>query len=208
MNLLNRVIRIILAVILTTLFGFNIIAQEDSQSEQNDFFKQNVAFADARVRSISETHYVREVVLIAFSDSKELSLSITYDGTSFFDNGINNDEIANDGVYTSRAQFSHNSRVPLRDLYKSRSVMKDVIVDQNFRHQQNLQVLLKQEHFKPRGMGDNKQSSNSVSSLSCVIEFGTCGCLADSWGICDCCCITIGGGGAGCGGGGGGVGSW
>jgi hypothetical protein len=85
---------------------------EGGQLSKKEFFDQNVAFADARVRSISQTEYVREIVLMNFSKENRMPKSVIFAGTTFFDDGSYNDLKANDGIYASAAKFSHCDRVP------------------------------------------------------------------------------------------------
>jgi hypothetical protein len=160
---------------------------------QNEFLKQNVAFVDARIRSISETSYVREIVLINFSKENRMPSSLIFDETTFFDDGSYNDLEANDGVYTSAAEFGHSKTLPYNKRATVRSVMKKIIVDQEFLHEKEIDNIAR-VYSKP-GSSYEKNSADDLSwfkiGVKCKIEFGTCGCRADRWGWCWCCCFTI-----------------
>lgn len=167
---------------------------EGDQLSEEEFFDQNVAFADARVRSISQTQYVREIVLISFSKENRMPSSVIFDGTTFFDNGFYNDLIAYDGVYTSAATFIHCDKIPHNKNFIVKSVMEEIIIDINFQHRHKLEKMA-EIYVKPINSSFEGivQKGGGEVSLTCDLEFGLCGCRADKWGWCDCCCFTISG---------------
>lgn len=185
-------------VILILLIGSpklsDIYAQDNSRESMNQFYKENVVLADARVRSLSQNNFVKEVVLISFSNNKKLLPTIIFDGTAFTDDGSYNDLNSGDGVYTSVAQFKHSIVVPFSRLNQSLSVMEDILIDNSFLHKENLKQKFLMKYIKP-GKGSNNDFRDSDIeafgiTIECDIEFGTCGCLADRLDLCSCCCHT------------------
>ncbi|MEO1263637.1 MAG: choice-of-anchor X domain-containing protein [Bacteroidota bacterium] len=180
--------------------NYEIIAENDNvqenettytmtASEKGEFFKRNVSFTDARVRSLSSSQYVKEIVFTNFSEQKMEQTSVIFQGTTFFDDGSHNDLKAGDGIYTSAAKFNHTANVPYNSEYQVRSVMEEVVVDKSFAHSGEIESRLS-SYTKP-GSTAARASGGPTGSLDCAIEFGTCGCRADNWGWCDCCCFTL-----------------
>jgi len=163
--------------------------ETNDQYSKERFFDQNVAFADARVRSISDKKYIREIVLVNFSEFNEMPFSVIFDGTTFFDDGSFNDLIAYDGIYTSAAIFNHSERVPYYEDLPLRSVMEETIVDYEFKHRSKLDKIT-DTYVKPRSSSDGIYKL-LVVTMECDIKYGTCGCRADEYGWCDCCCIRL-----------------
>lgn len=165
------------------------------EERESSFFKENVALIDSRIRSVSEKEYVRELVFVNFSEEEPMLDTVTFDNTSFFDDGSYNDLKANDGIYTSAAIFKHTRKVPYFKEHKVVSVMKESIVDRNFKHSERLNVLFETYNHAP--FLNNLDPNNIVLaagigvSIECDVEFGTCGCYADQWGLCNCCCVTV-----------------
>ncbi|WP_378183643.1 hypothetical protein [Aquimarina sp. SS2-1] len=172
-----------------------IIETENREEGESSFFKENVALIDSRIRSISEEAYVRELVFVNFSQEEPMLDTVTFDNTSFFDDGSYNDLKANDGIYTSAAIFKHSKRVPYFKEFEIVSVMKEVVVDSNFKHSERLKELSATYDHAP--FLNNLDPDNVILeagigvSIECDVEFGTCGCYADQWGLCDCCCVTV-----------------
>jgi hypothetical protein len=162
---------------------------------ENQFLKQNVAFADARVRSISETACVKEIVLIDFSKSGRLPSSMIFDGTTFFDDGSYNDLQASDGIYASAAIFNHSERVPYDKELPVRSVMEQIVIDADFQFKDRMEYIAA-VYSMPINMREPRKAEGDLSFIRikviCDLEFGTCGCRADRWGLCSCCCFYVG----------------
>lgn len=164
------------------------IIKNDQYSKER-FFDQNVAFADARVRSVSRKKYIREIVLVNFSEFNKMPASVIFDGTTFFDDGSFNDLTAYDGIYTSAAIFNHSERVPYYEDLTLRSVMEETIIDYKFKHRSKLDKIT-DTYVKPRS-SSNGIYKLLVVTMECDIKYGTCGCRADEYGWCDCCCIRL-----------------
>lgn len=172
--------KLIYGFIFLTLIGITIISCEKSENlevaqenSQSEFMKKNVAVTDAGYRSISQDFFVKEIILTNYSKKNELSETIIFNGTSYFDDGSYNDLKANDGVFTSAAKFNHNKDFPFVESNTFQSIMTEsYIVDNSFEH-------------------SNKLNNTKSIGIECDIEFGTCGCRADNWGWCNCCCFSL-----------------
>lgn len=164
-------------------------AEKPETMSSAEYFKANVSFTDARVRSLNQTEYVREVVLTDFSGDQEMPKSIIFDGTTLFDDGSYNDLKAGDGIYTSAAKLGHSDRVPYMDNIEVRSVMRKSIVDFDFLHESNFNNYV--TSYSRPGIPTVEGKPSAKLSIKCKVEFGTCGCRADNYGWCDCCCITV-----------------
>lgn len=158
--------------------------EEEVQSEPGEFIEHNVAFVDARIRSISEEEYVREVVLMNFSDDNNMPPSIIFEGTTFFDNGSFNDLSSSDGIYTSAAIFKHDEEMPYKENMNIKSLMNEVIIDKHFQHKDQLEKAI-DEYSKTI-----KSKAGPSLTITCKVEFGVSGCRADRWGWCDNCCFS------------------
>lgn len=168
---------------------------EDLLSD-NEFLKQSVAFVDARVRSISEIKYVREVVLINFAEENRMPSTLIFDGTTFFDDGCYNDLQANDGIYASAAEFGHSERLPYDREQTVKSVMEQIVIDHNFQYADRIEdianIYSKPANSKGIVKAEDRHSLGvAIITLDCDIEFNTCGCRADRWGWCNCCCFSL-----------------
>lgn len=162
---------------------------------QNQFFKENVSFVDARVRSLNLNEYVREVILVNHSKLNMMPSSLIFKDTYFVDNGSFSDLKANDGIYTSSDKFEYN-RVVTYDENSTVSVMSEIVVDRTFKYKDELKNLyaIKLNPSERKNIGVNGNGAvNKVSfvSVECDIEFGTNGCRAERWGWCNSCCYTI-----------------
>jgi len=74
---------------------------EITEAESLAFFKENMSIFDARVRTLDETSFVKELYLANFSDKSWDRNQIGFDNIVFQDNGEGNDLVANDGIFTS-----------------------------------------------------------------------------------------------------------
>lgn len=72
--------------------------------------ENSVAIIDLQTRSISENDYVRQVVIAQLSNQK-MAASLNIETVLYTDDGNHNDQVANDGVYTSSISFSYDKNV-------------------------------------------------------------------------------------------------
>ncbi|MBD3425136.1 MAG: hypothetical protein GF417_11935 [Candidatus Latescibacteria bacterium] len=162
---------------------------ESNRLKKEEFFDKNVVFADARIRSISSVEYIKEIVLINFSEEDRMPNSIIFNETTFFDDGSYNDLKPNDGIYSSAAIFPHCKMVPYDKELNLKSVMEKMVIDFEFQHADKIRNI-SEIYVKPNSSSDGIFKVGKIL-LDCDIEFGTCGCRADKWGWCDCCCFTL-----------------
>jgi len=160
-----------------------------NQFDKNTYFKENVAFVDARMRSLGEEGFVKEVVLKDFSLMSKLPSSIGFQDGSFVDNGLLNDVKAGDGIYTSIEVYSFTSSTPNFKKDELKSVLEEVIIDKSFKFREQLNSSLKQ--IAQDVNNPNLEERGPVATIECDLEFGTKGCLAQKWGWCDSCCVTV-----------------
>ena len=160
---------------LLALSGFCLFTSKINSQTSKDsvlYFKENVALIDALVRSVDREHYVKEMYFKDFNGSMKLPDIFEYDGVAFNDNGLGYDLNANDGIYTSVAQYLHSSKVPYQSHTNARSVLENSIVDFRFAHKSGLADFLTSYNV-PGGSGKIKFSFDcdvyvcSCSSCSC-----------------------------------------
>jgi hypothetical protein len=141
--------------------------------------KQNVAFTDARVRSLDENFFVRELHLVDFSRTMELPDLFEFDEVVFNDNGLGYDERERDGIYTSAQKFEHTENVTYQGQGVSKSVLKSCLADPGFLYREEL-------------MNYMESSENMLSAQKIKVKFdcdvyicncNTCKCISCGWPI-------------------------
>lgn len=161
---------------------------ESSQLSSADFFKQNISIFDARVRSISDSKYVRELFLANFSDKSWDKSSVGFDGYLFEDNGVGNDLVAKDGIYTSVEGFNHDSKIPFITKGAVVSFLETPIVSPEFTQIQSLQEFSLNYEVKGRANG---RVAGPVATITCDVEICSTGCIADwIWSGFGCVCVS------------------
>lgn len=185
----------ILSLALLMIFAISCEKQKSDdlnyQTMDKELFKKSVSFTDARLRSLNELEYVRELVLTDFSKSNQMPKSVIFDGTTLFDDGSFNDVKANDGIYTSAAKFNHSEKSPYNSDLTINSIMELSIIDKEFKYLDELNKFLTSGYSKSHLSNVAIGNRGPVATIECDVEFGTCGCRADRWGLCDCCCVTV-----------------
>ncbi len=149
-----------------------------SEVESADFFKKNISIYDARVRSINEQNYVKELYLANFSSEQWDKKSIGFEGLLFEDNGLGNDLIANDQIFTSVNEFPHTSNVQFVENNKARSVLNTPIISPEFIRKTELEIL-SNEYTLNRETNSSNRLSGPVATLECDVEICSSGCIAD-----------------------------
>lgn len=142
--------------------------QETVLLKKEEFFKKNMAVFDARIRSIDDSKYVRELYLPNFSNDTWGEDEIGFDGEVFIDNGEINDQAPNDGIFTSVNTFNHDSRIPYFEDKKLRSVLSKVIVSPDFIQDEALNEL--ELNYDLR----KGQIQSRVLRVTCDIVFRDC----------------------------------
>ena len=151
---------------------------EDNQLASSDFFKQNISIFDVRIRSTSNVEYVRELFLPNFSDKAWDKTSIGFERYLFEDNGLANDLVKNDGIYTSVKKFIHDSKILFLKDELIRSVLETPIVSPEFKQIEALQdFAFKYELNRPNK--SNAKVAGPVATVECDVSFCSTGCIAD-----------------------------
>ncbi|MCU7614979.1 hypothetical protein N0B16_11075 [Chryseobacterium sp. GMJ5] len=164
--------------IIAFLFANFIFAQ---QKIDETFIKENIAIMDARILSVSEKDFAKQLVVVNFSEEIKLPNQINFSEEDFFDDGKNNDKFAEDGIYTSKKVFSHSEKIPFVTMDKSYSVLDHIIIDKNFKQIESLE--------KKKG---SSLSGGPTAILDCDIKW-VCGCMSSCCGfIISNCHFTIG----------------
>ena len=132
----NSFFRALIGLALVTAVTFESIAQK---LDNEAYVKQNLALVDARVRSIDKEFFVKELLWVDFGKSGEVADSVDFQDEEFADDGIGNDLVKGDGIYTSLKQYEHNANISYNEELTPISVMKEVITDNEFLYENSLQ---------------------------------------------------------------------
>ncbi|TRX71021.1 hypothetical protein [Carboxylicivirga sp. M1479] len=163
----------------------------DEKSEQ--FFKENIAIFDARIRTIDENTFVREVYLKNFSSEPWDKTSIGFTGYLFEDNGKGNDIIANDGLYTSVEMFVFDDKFEFNEDIDILSIMEKPIITSDF-----IQTKALQKFSNGYSERTQKLKAGGTATITCDVKVVSTGCIADwIWDGFGCiefsnCSVTIG----------------
>lgn len=166
-------------------------------SESESFFRKNIAIIDARVRSINKEKFVREVYLANFSKQEWDKDSIGIEGYPFSDNGMGNDLVAKDGIFTSLEEYyySEEENVEYNGKYLKDSFLDTVYRSIEFQHQDELEILYN-DYLASAEENSLKKKKNGeigihVSGHCESVSFCESGCIADwIWDELDCICFT------------------
>lgn len=172
------------ATLLVTSCKQDIAADQIQENTLENFSQQNVAFYDARIRSLDETSYVQELYFANFSDEKLRVKTTYFVGKTYLDDGIGNDLAANDGIFTSNEVFNHDQRIPFNRFKALRSVLEKPVIHPDFKHRAKLASL--ESTYSAR----KDQLQTRTFEVTCRIKFGGGGCRAcNYWGgsWCDYC---------------------
>jgi restriction endonuclease S subunit len=157
-----------------------------SEAESEQFLQENIAVYDARIRSLSEDAFVREVYLKNFSDKSWDKTSIGFTGYLFEDNGKGNDLIANDGIYTSVEIFIYDDVIKYDENMDIRSVMSKPIVSPDFIQEEALQDYSTKYDVRPQSL-----KAGGTATLTCKVKICSTGCIADwIWDGFGCICVS------------------
>lgn len=186
-----KILLFVLSVFLMDACTDNYSNQDDNiELSSSDFFKQNISIFDARVRSVSNEQYVREMYLVNFSERAWDKTSIGFEGYLFEDNGSGNDLLANDGIYTSVEIFKHDTKIPFIQDELLRSVLDAPIVSPEFRKQTELAEFAFSYELSRNGQA-NAKTNGPVATLECDVEICSTGCIADwIWDGFGCVCVS------------------
>ena len=154
--------------------GHILTAQANS-----DYWKQNVAILEMRVRTINPTAYVREIVLLDFNKSEPLAIQFGFGSDLFSDNGLGFDLQSGDGIYTAENSYLHNPNLPYSITCRTQAAGQAIIIDEHFQFKNQLKKTVSMLHHLS-GMPDNNRLTEcQLKFCSCP---GACICFACEWG--------------------------
>jgi hypothetical protein len=139
-----------------------------------DFFARHVAIVAATERSISEREYVRQIRLKIFEGTQTGPIVIGNDGYALQDDGKGYDQLRGDGIYTSEKTFPHTEANPYNSEELIKSVMESAIVNNNFKHREELQEYLNENPPVENSTGLEISIECDVSWCSCKSKCGGC----------------------------------
>jgi hypothetical protein len=166
---------------------------EMTETESLAFFKENMSIFDARVRTLNETSFVKELYLANFSDKSWDRNQIGFDNVVFQDNGEGNDLVANDGIFTSIKKFNFNEKVIYRKGIKTLSVMDVIVTSPEFKYSKKLNDLKSKYEIQTVSSLENNFASKAgpKAELTCDVEICSSGCIADwIWDGFGCICVS------------------
>lgn len=178
-----------LAIVLVAACTDNSAVEPEATLSDSEFFKQNISIFDARVRSTSETQYVKEMYLKNFSGKAWGKTSIGFEGQLFEDNGAGNDLVAGDGIFTSVDKFNHSANVPFVSNQQLRSVLEAPIVSPSFTKRTELEEFA--YSYELNRSSEAAKVAGPVATLECDVELCSTGCIADwIWDGFGCVCVS------------------
>lgn len=187
-------ILLILAISCTTDNASNQSVDVKPEQAYASFFEKNMAIIDISIMSISKSHYIKELKIKNFSETKwEYEVFSTQNGV-YLDNGQYNDKKAGDGIYTSMDTFEYDKDIKYNKDQPKESIINAPIFNSKFEYTDDL--IRYTDKAQSTKFTEMNYPSSSVKpggeiGLTCDIEFGTCQCRAHSWGWCNCCCAQI-----------------
>lgn len=160
-----------------------------SEVESAEFFKQNISIFDARIRSISESEFAKELYLANFSDTPWDKTEVGFEGGLFKDDGKGNDLTANDQIYTSVKSFAYNKNISFDKNFPLKSVMSNSIISPEFKHHSKLEQL--SNKYRNSIVIGNLNAKTAEVSITCDVEICSTGCIADwIWSGFGCICVS------------------
>jgi hypothetical protein len=190
---MKNILKIGFAILITSIALYSCNENESleptpkmTQAESLTFFKENMSIFDARVRNFDENQYVKELLLVNFSNKDWDYSNIEFDGTFYNDNGEGNDLVANDLIYTSDMKFEFTEFLPYDKKNSIRSVMNTSIISSEFKHSKKLKLFsinyIKSNSIKNisgKRLPISASVSCDVDSYCCAAYYSNCYC----WGI-------------------------
>lgn len=197
---MKNLIKFSLAIVIATITLYSCSdnealepVSEMTEAESLAFFKENMSIFDARVRTLNETTFVKELYLANFSDKSWDRNQIGFDNIVFQDNGEGNDLVANDGIFTSIKKFNFNEKVTYREGIKTLSVMDVVVTSPEFKYSKKLNDLKSNYEIQSISSLDNNFAAKTgpKAEITCDVEICSSGCIADwIWDGFGCICVS------------------
>ena len=98
------------------------------------YWNAHLAVLDMRTRVVGATAYVREIRLRNFQNPDSLPSAFGFAADLFSDDGKGFDQLAGDGLYTSRRCFAHQPAFPPVSVGQRLAAVDGVIVGMDFKH--------------------------------------------------------------------------
>lgn len=197
---MKNLVKITLMAILTSVVLFSCNKNNDIQpnlkmteAESVSFFKENMSIFDARVRTLNESFFVKELYIANFADRSWDKSEIGFDNTLFKDNGEGNDLIANDGIFTSVEKFNFNDKIVYDKEVELKSVMNKMITSPSFKHTKKLNDLKAEYRINTIYEAEDGLTGRDgpKAELTCDVEICSSGCIADwIWEGFGCICVS------------------
>lgn len=164
-----------------------------TEAESLAFFKKNMSIFDARVRTLDETSFVKELFLANFSDKSWDRNQIGFDNIVFQDNGEGYDLVANNGIFTSLKKFNFNEKVKYQEGFETFSVMDVIVTSPEFNFSKELNELKSNYNIQTISNSNNGiiAKSGPKAEITCDVEICSSGCIADwIWDGFGCICVS------------------
>lgn len=180
MKFLSIFTMLVVALVTVTSCKQDVAIEQQPQTKVeaptlDQFAQQNVAFYDARIRSLDESSYVRELYFVNFSDQKQAVRNCFFDGHTYSDDGTGRDNIAGDGVFTSVEVYQYDDRIRYKRGVEIRSVLEKPVIHPDFKYRSKLSA------FETTYELRKNQLQTRVFEVTCKITFGGGGCRACDW---------------------------
>ena len=146
-----------------------------SNNIDEKFIAENISIFDARIRSLDTKTYVKELLLVNFSETSWNTVGIGFSGVLFKDDGKDNDLKANDGIFTSVLNFRYNNEIMYDSRYPIKYVMDQIIISSQFKHLDKLDKYTENYNYSTYGKGKIKPGGY----VKCDFKVVSSGCLAD-----------------------------
>jgi hypothetical protein len=169
-------------------------AKNMTEAESLMFFKENMSIFDARVRTLDERTFVKELYLANFSQKSWNRNQIGFENMIFQDNGEGNDLVANDGIFTSARKFNFSNKVKYQKGVETFSVMDVIVISPQFKHTKKLDEL--KSNYNVLSVNNTSIVTQSLkpgpkAELTCDVEICSSGCIADwVWDGFGCICVS------------------
>ena len=129
-----------------------------SASFTASYVADNIVIYDRFRRSLDPTEYVIELQIMDFDGSATLPIVMSFDGNEYFDDGIGNDLISGDKIYTAEDVNPHNATYPYDSNNLRYSVSNEFITGNNFLYSTEL------------------DDTDRGSIVKFICKFNTCSC--------------------------------
>ncbi len=197
---MKNIFKFTFAILIASITLYSCSENEDlgqvtkmTEAESLSFFKENMSIFDARIRTLNETSFVKELYLANFSDKSWDRKQIGFDNIAFQDDGKGNDLVANDGIFTSMKNFDFNEEISYRKGVEILSVMNVIVTSPEFKYSEKLNKLKSEYKIQSASNLDSNSAAKAgpKAEISCDVEICSTGCIADwIWDGFGCICVS------------------